>query len=357
MRLFRIAALVLSLGLGLATSAWSQGDPLQDANQLFRQGQFDRAMERVNGYLATRPKDARGRFLKGLILTEQNKPGEAIKVFTDLSQDYPELPEPYNNLAVLYASQGAYDKARNSLEMAIRTHPSYATAHENLGDIYAKMASQAYDKALQLDRSNQAAQGKLNLIKDLFSQTPRPQGKVAVAKADTAAAPAPQPAPEPKAAKPAAPAPQAQPAPKPQVAEAPAPAATAKPAPDAKENAKAAAAARGNDDVLKSVNGWARAWSSNDVPGYLSFYAADFQMPKGMSRSAWEAERKARIAKPRKIEVEVDSPRVKFDEKNRAIVSFRQHYKSGAMDVTSTKTLVMVKNGEKWLIQQERSGN
>src|SRR5918999_5552416 len=171
MRLPRIALFVLALGLAPMGFATAQSDPLQEANQLFRQGQFDRAMDRVNSHLSTRPKDARGRFLKGLILTEQNKPGEAIRVFTDLSQDFPELPEPYNNLAVLYASQGAYDKARNSLEMAIRTHPSYATAHENLGDIYAKMASQAYDKALQLDRSNQAAQGKLNLIKDLFSQT------------------------------------------------------------------------------------------------------------------------------------------------------------------------------------------
>src|SRR5687768_780748 len=184
MRLPRIAVLVLVLGLAPTGISTAQSDPLQDANQLFRQGQFDRAMDRVNSYLSSRPKDARGRFLKGLILTEQNKPNEAIKVFTDLSQDYPELPEPYNNLAVLYASQGQYDKARNSLEMAIRTHPSYATAHENLGDIYAKMASQAYDKALQLDRSNQAAQGKLNLIKDLFSQTStaaaKPPTKVAV---------------------------------------------------------------------------------------------------------------------------------------------------------------------------------
>src|SRR5918996_3576538 len=211
MRLPRIVLLVLALGLASTGSGWAQTDPLQDANQLFRQGQFDRAMDRVNGYLATRPKDAKGRFLKGLILTEQNKPNEAIKVFTELSQDYPELPEPYNNLAVLHASQGQYDKARNSLEMAIRTHPSYATAHENLGDIYAKMASQAYDKALQLDRSNQAAQGKLNLIKDLFSQTStatasRTQTKVAVAKAEPTPAPTPQPV-APPVAKPAPPKP------------------------------------------------------------------------------------------------------------------------------------------------------
>jgi tetratricopeptide (TPR) repeat protein len=362
MRPPRIAALVLTVILGLATSVWGQSDPLQDANQLFRQGQFDRAMERVNSYLASRPKDARGRFLKGLILTEQNKPTEAIKVFTDLSQDYPELPEPYNNLAVLYASQGQYDKARNSLEMAIRTHPSYATAHENLGDIYAKMASQAYDKALQLDRANQAAQSKLNLIKELFSQGPRPQSKVAVAKAEPTPAlvaqpvPAAQPKPAATAAAPqAAPAAPAKPSASP-TAETPV-ATGSKAAAEPKDTAKAAAAAPGSDDVLRSVNAWARAWASNDVAGYLSFYAPDFQTPKGVSRTTWESERKSRIAKPRKIEVGVDNPKVKFDDKNRAVVSFRQHYKSAGLDVTSSKTLVMVKNGDKWLIQQERSGS
>ena len=365
MRLPRIAVLVLTAGLALSTSAWAQSDPLQDANQLFRQGQFDRAMERVNGYLASRPKDARGRFLKGLILTEQNKPNDAIKVFTDLSQDYPELPEPYNNLAVLYASQGQYDKARNALEMAIRTHPSYATAHENLGDIYAKMASQAYDKALQLDRGNQAAQSKLNLIKDLFSQ--RPPTKVAVAKAEPVPTPVAQPAPAAPPAKTAAPA-QPTPAPPVKTAAAPPPpepaaaatstASSAKPAPEPKETPKAAAAPpRNTEEVARSVNAWAQAWSSNDIPGYLAHYAADFQTPKGMSRSAWEAERKARIAKPRKIDVQLDGVKVNFDDKNRAVVSFRQHYKSAGLNVTSSKTLVMVKNGDKWLIQQERTGS
>ena len=158
----------LFLNFSVATPACAQADELQDVNQLFKEGQFDRALDRVNAYLATRPKDARGRFLKGIILTEQNKPNDAIKIFTELTQDFPELPEPYNNLAVLYASQGQYDKAKVALEMAIRTHPSYATAHENLGDIYAKMASQAYDKALQLDKSNTTAQTKLNLIRELF---------------------------------------------------------------------------------------------------------------------------------------------------------------------------------------------
>jgi tetratricopeptide (TPR) repeat protein len=165
---FLAVAAALLVGVCGAPSVLAQSDELQEANQLFKQGELDRALERVNAQLAKNPRDARGHFLRGIILTEQNKPNDAIKVFTELTQEFPELPEPYNNLAVLYASQGQYDKARAELEMAIRTHPGYATAHENLGDIYAKMASQAYDKALQLDKSNTTAQTKLNLIKDLF---------------------------------------------------------------------------------------------------------------------------------------------------------------------------------------------
>lgn len=163
--LLQAIAIVLTLG---AFPAFAQSDGPQEASQLFKQGQLDRALDRVNAYIANRPRDARGRFLKGLILTEQNKRDDAIKIFTELTQDFPELPEPYNNLAVLYAAQGQYDKARSLLEMAISAHPGYATAHENLGDIYARMAGQAYGKALQLDRNNAAANTKLNTIKGLF---------------------------------------------------------------------------------------------------------------------------------------------------------------------------------------------
>jgi len=164
-----LASLLIAPGVG------AQSNDYQEASKLFRSGQQAQALERVDHFLKGNPKDARARFLKGLILTEQNKPADAIKLFTGLTEDYPELPEPYNNLAVLHASQGQYDKARTALEMTIRTHPSYATAYENLGDIYAKMASQAYDKALQLDKSSSAAQTKLKLINELLSSSARPK--------------------------------------------------------------------------------------------------------------------------------------------------------------------------------------
>jgi tetratricopeptide (TPR) repeat protein len=334
--------------MGLSAPVLAQNDDLQEAQQLLKQGQTDRAMERIDQYLKTRPKDARGRFLRGILLTEQNKPVEAIRVFTELTQDYPELPEPYNNLAVLYASQGQYDKARGALEMAIRTHPSYATAHENLGDIYAKMASQAYDKALQLDKGNQGAQTKLNLIKDLFTGGTRPP-KVAMTQTAPKAAPAP-------ATRPITPAPQAA-APKPApVAAAKEPAKEA-PKEPAKEPAKTPVVTSPSPDaVLKAVNSWAAAWASNDVDAYLARYAPGFKTPDGEPRKEWEAERRSRIAKPRQIEVRVEAPKVTFNEANRATVTFRQHYRSNTFKATASKTLVMVRSGTQWLIQEEIVG-
>ncbi len=168
-RYYRHAALFVA-ALLLTASHVVYADNIQDASKLLQQKQLGQALDKVNGVLAGQPKDARARFLKGLILTEQGNAADAIKIFTALTEDYPEQPEPYNNLAVLYASQGEYDKAKLSLEMAIRAHPSYATAHENLGDIYAKMASQAYDRALQLDQGNAATKAKLAMIQDLLKK-------------------------------------------------------------------------------------------------------------------------------------------------------------------------------------------
>jgi tetratricopeptide (TPR) repeat protein len=337
----RIPRITLMLaGIMFAALAGAQNDDYTEAGKLFRGGQQAQALERVDNFLKQNPKDARGRFLKGLILTEQGKAADAIKIFTGLTEDYPELPEPYNNLAVLHASQGQYDKARVALEMSIRTHPSYATAHENLGDIYAKMASQAYDKALQLDKSNTAAQTKLEMIKELFSSGTRATGKPAASKTTpTVVAAVTKPAP-------VTPAPVV-------TAATPAPPVTAQTAaPKPAEPAKAT-----DGDIIKTVNSWAKAWSDNDVAGYLSFYAQDFQTPGGEPRADWEAARKTRIAKPKKIDVRVESPKVKFTDNNRVAVTFRQSYRSSNLKVASTKTLILVRAGDRWLIQQERVGS
>lgn len=370
-------------------------DELSDIDSLVNKGSYAQALERVNAFLTGRPKDPQGRFLKGIVLTELNKPTEAIQVFTGLTEDYPQLPEPYNNLAVLYASQGQYDKARVALELAIHTHPSYATAHENLGDIYAKLASRAYDKALQLDKGNTGAQNKLAMIKDLFGG--KGAGRTVVAKAEpTPVAPPPpapakpQPAavapPPPEPAKPAeaakpveAPKPveakpepakpveqpkpveQAKPIepPKPVEAPKPPPVEVAKPAEPAKpEPATALAPSRGDqvNAIVTAVESWAKAWSSKDVDGYLGFYGAQFEPGEGMSRKTWEQTRRTRITKPGNISVQVRDVEVVFEGDNVATVRFVQAYRSSNLNSTNRKSLRFVRNGQQWQIQQERVG-
>ena len=320
----------------LSLSFAAVADDVQDASKLLKAGQHQQALERVNKVLAAKPKDAQARFLKGLIFAEQGNTREATEIFLALTKDYPDLPEPYNNLAVIYASQGQYDKARGALEQSIRTHPSYATAYENLGDVYAKLASQAYDKALQIDSANPGAKNKLALVRDLVGGT-GPVKPVVVA-----GAPAPGPA--------AATAPAKEPA-KPTVAVA---AADPKPAPAAEKPA----ARPSNVEVLETVNAWAKAWSSRNVDAYLAFYAKDFKTPAGEARADWEQSRRQRIGAPKSIVVTIEAPKVSLAGDVQASVSFRQSYRSDVIKSTSTaKTLVLSKASGRWLIQQERVGN
>jgi Flp pilus assembly protein TadD len=176
MRFAPIAALALAL---LAAAASAQVDDLREARAALRAGNPGAALPIVDKHLAARPQDADGRFLRGVILTELARPDEAFAVFRALTQDYPELPEPYNNLAVLYAARGEYERARENLEMAIRTKPDFATAYENLGDVYAQLAARAYEKAAQLDARNRNAAAKLTLARQLTRYAPRPNSAAA----------------------------------------------------------------------------------------------------------------------------------------------------------------------------------
>lgn len=385
---------VLCLGIACCITLPAAADSLPEIQRLMKQHQYPQALEKVDIYLSSRPKDAQGRFLKGLILTEMDRPTQAIEVFTKLTEDYPELPEPYNNLAVLYAQQKQYDRARHALEMAIRTHPSYAIAYENLGDVYAKLASQAYDKALQLDSANAAAQNKLALIRDLVSTPVKPgQSRPAVASTTVAAAPVAPPAPMPAPAAvttppvkvvtttPAASAsstPQLLPPPPPSrglpssatpsssgttsLAAAPqeplfptkADGASSSSSSAASSPSTAAPPSPAAQDVAKALASWADAWSKKDTKAYLSHYSPNFTPPKGMSRKTWESEREERISRPSWIKVSYDEPRISVDG-NQATVKIRQHYKASNLKSSSNKTLVFKKSGNNWLIVSEAS--
>lgn len=336
---------MLIVAATLSVSA-AHADEYTDVSRLMRAGQFAEAMTKVDQYLVSKPRDPQMRFFKGVIQTETGKTNDAITTFTKITEDYPELPEPYNNMAVLYAGQSQFDKARAALEMAIRTNPSYATAHENLGDVYARLASQAYSKALQLDGGNAAVPPKLALIRNLFSADakaqPQAQAKPATgAQASgqvTAAAPAPapaaKPAPAPAAATPAA-----------------APAAPAAPAP-----AAAPAAASGADkDIEAAVRSWAQAWSSKDMTGYLASYSPNFDPPGNQARKAWEEDRRARIVGKNSISVKLSNMAVSV-QGAKAVARFKQDYSADSLNISSRKTLELAKVGDRWVIVKESTG-
>jgi Flp pilus assembly protein TadD len=168
--LFPLAAHAQNFGTPLAPYI----DDYTQVTKLVSAKQLKEALVKAEAYLESKPKDPQMRFIKGVILTDMGKSADAMSLFVTLTQDYPELPEPYNNLAVLYAADNQFEQARVSLEMAIRTNPSYATAHENLGDVYVKLASQSYSKALQLEPNKTTVSPKLALIRTLFGSAAKP---------------------------------------------------------------------------------------------------------------------------------------------------------------------------------------
>jgi tetratricopeptide (TPR) repeat protein len=326
-RRLALAALLICLAPPIAAQS------LKDVRELMKQGQNAQALEQLNAYVSANPKDAQGRFLKGVVLTELKRTGEALAVFAKMTEDYPELPEPYNNMAVIYAQQNQYDKARQALEMAIRTHPSYATAHENLGDIYARLASQAYDKALQLDSSNASAKNKLALIHNLVTTVPVKT---------KSAQPAPTETPVDVVKPPVAP-------PNPPSASPP----EVKPTPTEATPAANEAEVR---VITQAIDAWAGAWSRKDMSAYLAAYAKTFAPPGGQSRTAWEAERRKRILKPGNIKVSYENLTITVADDS-ATARFRQNYASGGFKSAASKTLQLMKQNGRWLIQQERVGN
>ena len=177
---FRIFAarlpLLLSLCAVFATPAGAAvAEDLSEVNRLHHAGQTAAALERAERALAAQPKDAQMRFLKSVILAEVGRAPEAQAILQQLVQDYPELAEPHNNLAAIYAAAGDYGKSRAELEETIRLNPAYAPAYENLGDVHALLAAQSYARALRLEPTNAGLPKKLALVRQLTAVSSEPK--------------------------------------------------------------------------------------------------------------------------------------------------------------------------------------
>lgn len=165
-----LAVMCVSCTVAAQTTAAEKSANANDAmaiGKLIEAGQTAQALQRIDAALIERPRDAQLRFLRGVTLTHEHRTDEAISVFIQLSEEFPELAEPYNNVAVLYASKSEFGKARSALEMAVRAAPDYTVAHENLGDVYLAIAAESYARAAKLDPTNALLARKLKQSREL----------------------------------------------------------------------------------------------------------------------------------------------------------------------------------------------
>ncbi len=143
----RLPCIALLLAAVCLAAAPAHCEPLEDVEELYRAGKVEQALRKADEAIVAQPRAAQLRFLKGLMLAELKRNAQAIEVFTALTQDFPELPDPYNNLAVLYAAEGQLESALVALQAALRNDPTHRAARENLGDVYLALALQAWGAA------------------------------------------------------------------------------------------------------------------------------------------------------------------------------------------------------------------
>ena len=229
------------------------------------------------------------------MLSELGQIDNAINVFVSLTKSHPALPEPYNNLAVLYAQNGNFDLAKIALEKSIKTHPSYATAHINLGDLYTRMASESYNQALQIDKSNKNAKTKLSLIKKLFNFQPINKNIVLTKNTEQ----------------------------------------RSQSSNEIKNKEEII-----NEKIFVMIDNWKNAWMSQNFDQYIRYYSDNFKNNKGMDLEKWKQFRKPRVINKPSINLKLDNIEISKN-KNLYSVSFTQIYQSGDIDSTTKKVLLI----------------
>jgi tetratricopeptide (TPR) repeat protein len=158
-------------------------DNTPEADASIAQRNWQASLAQLDARIASNPRDAQAKFKRATVLAHLNRDDEAIAAFTELTQTYPELPEPYNNLAALYAKQGNFAEARAALETATKVNPGYGLAYENLGDLYLRMANEAYRHAQNLGKASVTTTQRLADIQKIVSppnKTPAPPKQAVV---------------------------------------------------------------------------------------------------------------------------------------------------------------------------------
>jgi Flp pilus assembly protein TadD len=141
----------------------------QEIYDLISKKKFEEATQAIDKELKSNPRNVQLRFIRSRIQIEVGNVEGAKKTLLEITQQFPELPEPYNNLAVLFAKTGNLDQAKEYLELALKVQPNFPTALENLGDVYTRLAARTYGKAVQMDKRLTESRRKMKLAENILN--------------------------------------------------------------------------------------------------------------------------------------------------------------------------------------------
>jgi len=273
---------------------------IQDLQSLIDQKLYEQAAHRGNLLLEDHAGDPEIEFLTAYAYQMNNQNLKAASRYQSLIRLHPELPEPRNNLAMIYLSDGDYDKASEILVKAINTHRSYATAYANLSNIYTGLASEAYRRAVSESNEpvNYASKIELTALTQLISLN---QSKLVGHISD------------------------------PELSENPAIVST----------------------LAKRIVSWAQAWSEKDLDAYISYYSTQHKL-NFPTHEEWIEHRKQRILRPGFIKIGVSDIQIRAQTKNLAIIDFQQSFDSLDYSDRVIKRLGLSRIDSQWKITDER---
>ena len=298
----------------------AHADTVQQLETQVQAGKFAHAATTGLSLLMHQPDDTRIRFLTALALQKNQQPEQAIRHYKTLIDQHPDLPEPRNNLAVIYLQQGKHEAAVEMLESALNNHPAYATTWQNLTSIYQALASQAYNKALGGPGNTQETSAPIEL-----ASLDRLHQRVVVNPETT-------------------------------ILSAPVQTAVAKPAPT-QQRSTAQTGSPTDEFKLRQVvestlQTWATAWSNQEFERYIDTYTADYRGRQD-SHAQWVAQRRSKIVGRRSIEVGISDFSIQPRGSDKVVVDFVQAYRSDNYRDRVLKRLHLVKRSGVWKIRRE----
>ncbi|MEH6578126.1 MAG: tetratricopeptide repeat protein [Amphritea sp.] len=334
---------------------------LLKARTLQDKGDHPQAFDLINSYLTDNPKDLNGWLTYGIALMDQNKLQAAEDIFNKLIELYPDAPEPYNNLAAIYARRGDNNKAIDLLLQGFNTHPSYAQLRLNLKTVYASLANQVYNRALDSNEKNTLVRSNLTILDQTYIATPVApvylQAETTLSAGHpvmTAAKAASQ---QPFASSPTVPlevvaavdqaTKQAYEA-EIETESASPDAAVSRPELSPLDPATA-------KQMTNLIFRWADAWSGQDVNQYINFYIDQYRSGKAVTHKQWVLSLKKRLSAPAFIQVGISDISMIMLPNERVRAVFQQDYKSNTFQGSAYKSLVFTPVADSWKISAESS--